>query len=377
MTNIKILLTGGGTAGHINPAIAIANYIKEQQPNTEILFVGTRSGLETLLVPKSGYDIEYIDIRGFERKISLRNVKNLLKIVKSCREAKRIIKNFAPDIIIGTGGYVSGPVLYMGAKLKISTIIHESNAHPGLTSKLLSKHATVTALAFPNISEKFVKAKRTEVVGNPIRPEILKTDRITARRELKLDERPFVLAFGGSLGAAAINYAVADMLTAIREQETEISKMQFQFLLATGKNYYQSIVNQLQLRNINVENNRDIRVVEYIHDMNVVLAAADLVICRSGATTVSELCACGKASILIPSPNVTANHQEYNARAVESVGGGVVILEKDLTGDKLVTAVRDMLTERKFEKFGTAAKTVGITDAAEKIYEMVKELAER
>jgi len=375
VTNIKILLTGGGTAGHINPAIAIGNYIKEHQPTAQFLFVGTRNGLETSLVPQNGYDIEYIDIRGFERKISLRNLKNLFKIVKSCRAVKRIIKDFAPNVIIGTGGYVSGPVLYMGAKLKIPTIIHESNAHPGLTSKILSKYSTITALAFADTDGNFSKAKRIEVVGNPIRPEILKTDRDAARRELVLDERPLVLAFGGSLGAAAINYAVVDMLTESKEQQTDNKEaMPFQLLFATGKNYYQSIVNQLKLRNIDIENSCDIRVVEYIYDMNVALAAADLVICRSGAATVSELCACGKASILIPSPNVTANHQEYNARAVESVGGGIVILERDLTGGKLMSEVNNMLDERMFENYGESAKKIGITDATEKMYELVKEL---
>ena len=366
---MKILLTGGGTAGHINPAIAIANHVKEREPNSEFLFIGTRNGLETSLVPQSGFDIEYIDIRGFERKISLRNFRNLFKIVKSCRTAKKIIRKFKPDVIIGTGGYVSGPVLYMGAKMKIPTIIHESNALPGLTSKLLAKYVDVAALAFPDTNNRFAKAKRVEVTGNPIRPSILKTDKSTARRGLKLGDKPFILAFGGSLGAAAINFAVVDMLT-----ELNSSELPFQLLFATGKNYHQRVLNELQLRNIDIDNNPDIRVVEYIYDMDIALAAADLVICRCGATTISELCAIGKAAILIPSPNVTDNHQEFNGRAVANIGGGSLVLERELNGERLASEVASMLDSRKFETYATAARTLGIIDATEKIYQLVKEL---
>jgi len=381
---MKILLAGGGTAGHINPAIAIANYIKEQEPNSQFLFVGTRNGLETSLVPHSGYDIKYIDIRGFERKINLRNFKNLFKVVRSCFEAKKIIREFAPDVIIGTGGYVSGPVLYMGAKLKIPTIIHESNALAGLTSKVLARYVDVVALAFPDANGRFAKAKRVEVTGNPIRPSILKTGKNEARRKLELDERPFVLAFGGSLGAAALNYAMVDMLTA--------NEMPFQLLFATGKNYYQRVLNELQLRGVletqssntrqaspatlftKEGRKREVNVVEYIYDMDIALAAADLVICRCGATTISELCALGKASILIPSPNVTDNHQEFNGRAVANIGGGTLILEQDLTGDKLSREVGKMLDNRNFENYGAAARKLGVTNATRKIYRLVLDL---
>ena len=366
---MKILLTGGGTAGHINPALAIANYIKSKESNSEFLFVGTKNGLETSLVPRAGYDIKYIDIRGFDRKISLRNFRNLFKIVTSCFAAKKIIKEFAPDVIIGTGGYVSGPVLYMGAKLKIPTIIHESNAFAGLTSKVLAKYVDVAALAFSDKSRKFAKAKRVEVTGNPIRPSILSTNREKAREELKLNNKPFVLVFGGSLGAAAINFAMVDMLSEINGEN-----MPFQLLFATGKNYYQRVLNELKLRNIDIENNRDIQVVEYIYNMDATLSAADVVVCRCGATTISELCALGRAGILIPSPNVTDNHQEYNGRAVADIGGGMLILEKDLTSAKLADEILKMLDNRKFEQVGEIAKKLGITDATEKIYRLVKEL---
>jgi len=369
---MKILLAGGGTAGHINPAIAIANYIKEQNPNAQFLFIGTRAGLETALVPRSGYDIQYIDIRGFERKINFRNFKNLFKIVKSCFEAKKIIREFAPDVIIGTGGYVSGPVLYMGAKMKIPTIIHESNAFAGLTSKILSKHVDVVALAFPDLNGGFSKAKRVEVTGNPIRPSILKKAKNEARRELKLDERPFIVAFGGSLGAAAINFAMVDFISSLNSD-----KIPYQILFATGKNYYQRVLGQFSSRGVNIDGLNGVRVVEYIYDMDVALAAADLAICRCGATTVSELCALGVAGILIPSPNVTDNHQEYNGRAMSNAGGGVLILENELTEDALMRAVVDMANNRKFENYGAAAKKLGITDATDKIYRLVNELISR
>jgi len=197
----------------------------------------------------------------------------------------------------------------------------------------------------------------------------LTANREKARAELKLSGKPLVLVFGGSLGAAAINFAMVDMLS-----ELDISNLPFQLLFATGKNYYQRVLNELQLREIDIENNNDIRVVEYIYDMDIALSASDLVICRCGAATISELCALGKASILIPSPNVTDNHQEYNGRAVADIDGGALILEKDLVQGELVKEISKMLDDRKFEEIGKNAKKLGIIDATEKIYQLILEL---
>jgi len=384
--HLKILFTGGGTAGHINPALAVANYIKTQDARAEFLFAGTRRGLEAGLVPRARYNIEFIDVDGFARKLSFRNFANIFKIIKSIGKSKKIIKKFKPDIIIGTGGYVSGPVVYAGAKLKIPTLIHDSNALGGLTSKILCKYADIVALAFPDERGTFKKAKRTEVTGNPIRPEILRVSKTEARRKLGLDERPFVVSFGGSGGAKALNESVVEMIKIHVGNDPCVVPLEFQLLMGTGKNYYQSVMENLA--KFTGEHGSplhdSVKIQEYIYDMDLALAAADLVIMRCGAATISEVCALGRASILIPSPNVTDNHQEYNGRAVQDVGGGIMILERDLTGECLLAEVENILNvgaglvsaraNPVYEKMGENAKKLGVTNAAERIYGLLCEL---
>lgn len=362
---MKIIIAGGGTAGHINPGLAIANEIKARKPNTEIIFIGTNKGLETNLVPREGYKLELIKVMGFKRKISLDNVKAVSELIHSLSQVKRIIKRFKPDIVIGTGGYVCGPVLYVAAKMKIPTLIHEQNVFPGLTNRILSRFVDIVAVNFKE-SEKYLKnAKKIVHTGNPVKKEILdniKPDE--AMSENIKDSRPLVVVFGGSRGAENINQSVIDLISEFGNQ------CNFNILFATGTAHYEGII-----RKVGQKTPKSIKIVPYIYDMGKVMASADLAICRAGAITISELTVLGLPSILIPSPYVTANHQEYNARTLEKKGACVVILEKDLNGRVLYEQIRDLLKNKKqLKKMRENAKSMGIINAGEKIYGLVDEL---
>lgn len=368
---MRILFAGGGTAGHINPAVAVANFIKEKDPECEILFVGTKQGMESTLIPKQGYEIRYITIHGFERKLSLKNVKTVGEIFSSVRAAKQIIKEFRPDVVMGTGGYVTGPVLYAARQMKIPALVHESNAYPGVTVRILSRYVDVVALAMKEAAAFLPKSKRIEITGNPIRPSILKCNKADAKKSLGLDERKVILVFGGSLGANKINETVADWIS------SDARDGRFQIIVSAGKNnQYEKVLRRLEKNGFDLKNNGHVRVHEYIYDMDLALNAADLIIARSGSS-VSEMTALGKPAILIPSPYVAGNHQEHNARAVEASGGAVVITENELSADVLRKAVEKILgdNETLFE-MSRNAKKIGICDATDKLYAILNELSE-
>ena len=354
---MKIIFTGGGTAGHINPAIAIAKYIKHKQPDAQILFVGTAKGMESTLVPKAGFEIATVEVSGFSRTALLSNVKIAFKAAAAYQKSKRVIKKFKPDIVIGTGGYVSGPVVLAAAHKKIPTLIHEQNVFAGVTTKMLCGSADVTAVAFEQSKKYLTKAKKIVHTGNPIRQELLDITKDEARAKLRVGEAPLVVIFGGSLGAQKLNEAVVDLLT----KGIPSCKV----ILSTGERYYESCRSAVDgCRNENVT------VVSYIHNMDEVLAAADLVICRAGAITLSELTALGKPSILIPSPNVAENHQEYNARALEKAGAAVVITEEEL--HRLQGEIIKLLGDRrKLAEMAEKSAEMGIKNGVESIYNEV------
>lgn len=372
---LRVLFAGGGTAGHINPALAIAGYVKEQQPDAEILYIGAKGGMEERLVPAAGFPFKSITISGFQRKLTLqnigKNIKTVARMFTSSGEAKKLIREFQPDVCIGTGGYVSGPVIREAIKLGIPTMIHESNAFPGMTNKALSKNATYTLLAVEDAKKLMDPNANCIVTGNPVRQEVLQAQREPSRQKLGLDDRPVILSFGGSLGARSINEAVADLL--VHSAKTK----QYQHLHSYGQ-YGKWMPELLKEKGVDLAQNPQMRISEYIYNMPECLAAADLVICRAGAMTLSELQVQGKGAILIPSPNVAENHQYHNAMALARRGAAVVIEEKDLTGELLCQKVEEIFQKENGAKtLGDNAKKMAITDTNHRIYQLICELAKR
>ncbi len=373
---MKVLFAGGGTAGHINPALAVAGYLRETEPDVQILYVGANGGMEERLVPEAGYPFRSITISGFQRKLSWKNIKKnaatVVHVFTASREAKRILREFAPDICVGTGGYVSGPVLREAMKLGIPSVIHEQNAYPGVTNKMLSKHADRTLLAVLDAQKHLDPAARCVLTGNPVRQEVLHADRDAARQKLGLDGRPMILSFGGSLGARKINEAVADLLA-----ESAKSR-RFQHIHGYGQ-WGKWFPDLLKEKGIELSEHKEMDIREYISDMPDCLAAADLVICRAGAISLSELQAVGRASILIPSPNVAENHQYHNAMALVSRGAARILEEKDLSGEALCTLVKELfVSPQTIPALAENARKMAIRNANERIVKVMKEvLAER
>ncbi len=360
---MKVIMTGGGTGGHIYPAIAIADKIKRKHPEAEILFVGTKRGMEKDLVPKNGYEIRFITVSGFHRKKLWKNIKTVADLIKGSRQTRKILKDFKPDLVIGTGGYVCGPVVRAAHKSGIKTFIHEQNAFPGVTNKLLEKYVDKVFVSFPESKEYFKEPDKLVVTGNPIRKSFLLCGMGHSREKMGITPSEFViLCFGGSLGAGKINS------TMIHVVETVNGLPDTRLFFITGRNYYDQVLASLKDRQINLNDN--INILEYADNMHEYLSAADLVISRAGALTVSEITACGKASILIPSPNVTGNHQYFNARVVADKGGAVIIEEKDLNEEKLIgTILRLKNNKEALNAMSAASAGVGRIDAADVIYD--------
>lgn len=366
---MKVLLAGGGTAGHINPALAIAGYIKSKRPDTEFLFIGNKDGMEQRLVPQAGFEIKSITISGFKRSFSpksmVENVKTVSRTFTSSAAAKKIIKEFQPDICIGTGGYVSGPVVRTAAKLGIPCIIHEQNAYPGVTNKMLARRVQKVMLAV-EAAKPYFKDASVVVTGNPVRGEILTADKATSRQKLGLDQRPVILSFGGSLGAQKINEAVADLIARSGKDG------RYQHIHAYGKygGWFPDLVKE---KGADIEACKNLDIRPYIDNMPECMAAADLVICRAGAITLSEIQAMGKPAILIPSPNVAENHQYHNAMALVNAGAAEIIEETDLSGEAVISKVDSMLKSAEtLAKFSENSKKMAITNANERIYSVVK-----
>ena len=363
---MRVLIAAGGTAGHINPALAIAGYIKEHQADATIAFAGRKEGMEYGLVTKQGYPFYHIEVQGIQRSLTphniVRNFKALWYLSSAGAKSRKILRDFKPDLVIGTGGYVSGPILLTAAKAGIRTAIHEQNAFPGVTNKILAKQVDLVFAAMPDAVEKLGVPHKTIVTGNPVRSEIVTQSREEARRTLGIDENKIVLlSFGGSLGARRINEVVADLAA------WHLEKRDFVHIHATGSYGVELFANLCAERHILDKPN--LRTNEYIGDMARCLAASNLVISRSGAITVSELAAAGRASILIPSPNVAENHQYYTALELANAGAAVLIEEKDLTSQKLIETV-DRLTREPsvLRNMGVAAKACAHLNSLDKIY---------
>lgn len=375
---MKYIFATGGTAGHINPALAVASYIRETYPDSDILFIGTADHMEARLVPNAGFAFKTIEINGFKRSLSpkamMDNVKTVGKLLKSEKESKKIIKEFQPDVVIGFGGYVSGPVLQSAAKLGIPCCIHEQNAFPGITNKQLAKSVDKVMLTVED-AKKYLEPKNEPVVtGLPVRGELLKKDRATARKELGIpEEAKLVLSFGGSLGAAPLNNAMHDILL----ENADSAHIYHIHSAGTNGNQF---LEQLSSEGFKKINDTDLRrgnaeVRRYIDNMDVCMAAADVVIGRAGASSLSEIEAMGKASILIPSPYVAENHQYHNAMALVNRNAARIIEEKDLTSVSLKGMLDELLSSPdvlfEIEK---NAKNMAIIDARERIADIIVSL---
>ncbi|WP_290374652.1 undecaprenyldiphospho-muramoylpentapeptide beta-N-acetylglucosaminyltransferase [Paramuribaculum intestinale] len=356
---IKILISGGGTGGHIFPALSIANAMRRRLPDCEILFVGALGRMEMERVPAAGYRIEGLPVAGFDRKRLWRNFGVLLKLWKSMRKARRIVADFAPDAAVGVGGYASGPVLKEAQKRGIPTLIQEQNSYAGVTNKLLAPHATAICTAYEGM-ERFFPADRITLTGNPVRKELTQCSltQAEAKKSLGFDpERPLIFVTGGSLGARTVNDAVAAMLPRFRQRNTQL-------LWQTGRLYEQECMAK-------ASGYADVKASAFIADMATAYRAADLVVARAGAGTISELQLLGKAAILIPSPNVAEDHQRRNAEALSDRGAALMLLDSDAVerlGNMALTLVND---RAKLAKLAEAAGSMAMNGSDDKIADIL------
>ena len=432
---MKFIFTCGGTAGHINPALAVAGRLRELMPESEFLFIGVNGKMEMDLVPRAGYEIRGLDmtyiVRGHDLHAITQNLETLRNVMRSTREAKKIIREFEPDAVIGTGGYICYPVLTAAHDLKIPTLVHESNAVPGLTTKLLADRIDRVMVGFEESRQYYRHPERVTVTGTPVRGEFDLYTKQKAREELGLaDGEKLVLSVWGSLGAQRMNEIMGELMDKLDGRQG------FRLVHAAGSLYYPRLLEKLKKKELdranveireyihdmprlmaaadlilcragastiselsymgkpvvmvpspNVTNNhqeKNARVLEraggaevreYIYDMPRLMAASDLILCRAGASTISELCYMGKPVVMVPSPNVTNNHQEKNARVLEHAGGAEVLLEGDFNADSLLARVRELLAdEEKLRSMGEAMNALAVRDACERIVELILEL---
>lgn len=360
----------GGTGGHIYPALAIADTIKMKNPEAKIMFIGTKTGMENQIVPAHGYLLKGISAGGINRKKLWKNVKTIRNTLEGYEQAKEIMERFKPDLVIGTGGYVCGPVVMAAHRKGIRTAIHEQNAFPGMTNKMLAKSADKVFISFEE-SRRYFKGKGNIILtGNPLRRGFVMSDKHVARERLGLKENELmVLCFGGSLGSPRINSLMLKLIDLFNGVEGVA------IYFVTGKNHYLEIASRLKKNYGSMHDN--IKLFEYIENMPEYMGAADVIISRSGALTVAELTACGKPAILIPSPYVTGNHQFYNAKVMADKGAAVLIEEKDLKDEAVINVISKMRSNREIIKtMEKNSRALARTDAAEKIYEEIKEYIE-
>ncbi|MCM3214839.1 undecaprenyldiphospho-muramoylpentapeptide beta-N-acetylglucosaminyltransferase [Niallia taxi] len=364
---MKIVVSGGGTGGHIYPALALIREIQKEVKDVEFLYIGTEAGLESKLVRREDIPFKAIHITGFKRKLSPENLKTVWRFISGVNKCKKILKEFKADVVIGTGGYVCGPVVYAAAKMGIATIIHEQNSVPGLTNKFLSKYVDKVATCFAE-AEQFFPKEKVVLTGNPRASEVLNQDAIKGKLSagLKLKD-PAVLIFGGSRGARPINDAVISALP-------EFGKKSYQVLYVTGEVHYEAVKKEVE----KVGNPENVIIKPFVHNMPEVLAGIDLTVARAGATTLAELTSLGIPSILIPSPYVTNNHQEKNAHSLTNNGAAKLLLERELNGENLVSEIDEiMLKPEKLQSMKNASLELGIPDAAMRLFKVMQDVVKK
>ena len=373
---MKFVLTCGGTAGHINPAIAVAQRLRELLPDCEILFLGAEGKMEMDLVPRDGFDVRPLRVTNLSRGHHLadigHNIHSLKNVIESSHEAKRILKEFRPDAVLGTGGYVCYPVLHEASKLGIPTLVHESNAVPGLTTKMLAEQVSCVLLGYEESRKHYPSSADVRVTGTPVRGKFGLYTKELAKEELGIaPDMPLVVSMWGSLGSGHMNETMVRMLPLMKDQK------EFRLIHATGSYYYQDLTKKLQEAGVNtVECNADVR--EYIYDTARVLCAADLVLCRAVDSTLSELSSIGKTALIVPSPNVTNHHQEKNARLVERAGGAKVLLEGEFDEASFLKEIRNLISDPEtLASMSTAMFDLAVPDALDRIVDTVLEYARK
>ncbi len=366
---MRVLMTGGGTGGHVNPALAIANTIRQNDPSAEIAYVGTKRGIEAKLVPAAGYPLYFVEIQGMRRSLSLSNLKTLYLTVTSPIKAKKIIRDFKPDLVVGTGGYVSWPVVKAASQMGIPCALHESNAVPGVAVKMLARAVDRIYLNFEETGAELPCKEKILRVGNPLQSDFAVLTRQEARRHLGIPDKYkyCILSYGGSMGAERLNAAVLKLMRDFTAKHPEVFHLH-----ATG-----AIEKELcgqWYREMGLDACENIRLVEYIYDMPYQMAAADLIICRAGAMTVSELAMAGKCAVFIPSPNVTNNHQYKNAKVLADAGAASLFEEKDLEASEaapLTARVAHLLSdagEAERQAVSEKIRAFAVADANKRIY---------
>jgi len=363
---LRVIISGGGTGGHIFPAVSIANAIRSKHPDAEILFVGALGRMEMQRVPAAGYEIKGLPICGFDRKNPLKNIKVLFKIWKSQRMAKQIIKEFRPMVAVGVGGYASGPTLNKAAAMGIPCLIQEQNSYAGVTNKLLAKKAEKICVAYDGM-ERFFPAEKIIKTGNPVRQALLDTtiSREEAIRSFGLDpQKKTILLVGGSLGARTVNESIMQHLDMVRQTD-------IQFIWQTGKYYHTGIMEQLKSQG----QPKNLVVTDFISDMGAAYKAADLVISRAGASSISEFCLIGKPVILVPSPNVAEDHQTKNALALVNVDAALYVKDAEAPAQLLELAIKTVNDKQKLDSLHTNILKLALPDSADIIADEVIKLA--
>ena len=370
---MKVIIAAAGTAGHINPGIAIANKIKQEEKDSKIIFIGTTRGLENDLVPRAGYELKTIEAYGLSKKISIENIRRMYKTLKGFGEAKKIMKEFKPDIVIGTGGYICGATIIAAHGLKIPTVLHESNAFPGKAVKMLAKKTDTILVSFQDAISRMKHAKNVVYTGTPVKikkQQYSINERNRILKEVGLNEaKPVILVSGGSQGAQKINEAIIEI---IKNKQNK----NYQMIWATGPKQYDIIKENLENNHMNINYIDGMKIVPYIYNMEEIMNVADVMIGRAGAMTVTEISNLGKPSILVPLPNVSHNHQLYNAKVLESIGAAKIILNDELTGEKLNHVIEEIILDKsKMQKMGENALKDSTSQVEDKIYQEIKKLA--
>ncbi len=372
---MRVIVAAAGTAGHINPGLAIANEIIRREPDSEIIFIGTTRGLENDLVPRAGYELKTIEAYGLSKKISIENIRKMCATLRATSKARKIIKEFKPDIIIGAGGYICGPVVWAAHKEKIPVILHESNAFPGKAVKMLAKKAEAVLISFEEARKRIPNAKNIVYTGTPVKIEkkdYTKEEKERILKELNLDcNMPIVLIFGGSQGAQKINEAIIGII------EEKMNK-NYQIIWATGSKQYDNIKNELANKNIDIEKIKNAKILPYIYNMEEIMNVSDIIVARSGAMTITEISNLAKPSILIPLPNVSQNHQFYNAKVLADIGAAEIILNDELNKQNLSQEIEKIIGNENLRiQMGEKAYSKSIKNVQEKIYNEIKKNVRR